>query len=203
MITIDHEAAKAKLLSRIVITADDCWEWQGCRRLGYGRIWLEGRLWTAHRIAAHVWLGIDLTDRKTFACHSCDNPPCVNPDHLFPGNQADNMRDMAQKGRASRVASWRPPQIHPTTRPCDICSTVYTPNPNKRGRSRVCSNECLLKMRAQNGQGRSDKLTADSVRAIRAGLEAGRAPKDLAAEFGISRPTITNIKKRKTWGHVA
>jgi hypothetical protein len=73
---------------------DECWEWQGSRtEAGYGLMWYDGKLRYAHRIA------IDL-EGDLFACHKCDNPPCVNPNHLFVGTQKDNVQDMLSKGRA-------------------------------------------------------------------------------------------------------
>jgi hypothetical protein len=75
--------------------AESCWEWQG--RIygdGYGRF--LGYLAT-HRLAYYFTTGVD--PEELLVCHHCDNPPCCNPDHLFLGTHADNMRDMVQKGR--------------------------------------------------------------------------------------------------------
>lgn len=67
----------------------------GQRRGRHGRLSTV----TAHRLAAHLWLGFDLNDPR-FVLHRCDNPPCFNPDHLFIGTVQDNQADMAAKGRS-------------------------------------------------------------------------------------------------------
>jgi hypothetical protein len=92
---------------------DQCWEWQGNRDSnGYG--WFASSI-TKSRIASRIALartGVDIEGHEV--CHRCDNPPCVNPAHLFLGTHGDNVRDMHEKGRhfsgkftPEQVAEWK------------------------------------------------------------------------------------------------
>ena len=80
-----------------------CWEWNGVKRNGYGRTIIGSRKdGTRHTISAHrlsylTWKGE--IPNGYFVCHTCDNPCCINPEHLFVGTRQDNINDRERKGR--------------------------------------------------------------------------------------------------------
>ncbi len=92
---------KTRLLFRIEKTKSGCWEWLGPRHwLGYASIWVEGKNQPVHRVSYQTFKGP--IPKGLYVCHTCDNPPCINPKHLFLGTHIDNIKDAVSKGRHAR-----------------------------------------------------------------------------------------------------
>jgi hypothetical protein len=81
------------------VTESGCWEFMGSKdSLGYGQMAVNrGRPWRAYRIAYEAW--VKVPEPNVDICHRCDNPPCINPAHLFEGTRKDNIDDMVAKKR--------------------------------------------------------------------------------------------------------
>jgi hypothetical protein len=83
----------------------DCWIWTAAKSSkGYGRFKLNGKLQSPHVLSYRMHN--EFYDNTLQVCHKCDNPSCINPDHLFLGTRSDNMIDCASKNRISQLPSW-------------------------------------------------------------------------------------------------
>jgi hypothetical protein len=90
-----------KLYSKIIISKDGCWEWQGARSAkDYGVVSYNKTIYFSHRLFYKLFKGELISGYQI--CHHCDNPCCVNPDHLFIGTNKDNVQDCIRKGRRSQ-----------------------------------------------------------------------------------------------------
>lgn len=90
----------------------DCWLWMAStNQHGYGHLYLAGRYVYAHRVVFALTYGE--VAAGAVLRHHCDTPGCVRPDHITSGTQADNMRDMAAKGRGVGRGNRRK-QVTPT-----------------------------------------------------------------------------------------
>lgn len=89
---------RERLLTQCVIGDGGCWNWTaGHSASGYARSALRGKAVRANRLAMLILKGIEPGD--LYVLHRCDNPSCINPDHLFLGTAGDNAHDMIGKGR--------------------------------------------------------------------------------------------------------
>jgi hypothetical protein len=90
-----------------------CWNWMGSKRNGYGRLVIGSRATgsrkfvSAHRYSYQTF--VEPIPDKLMVCHKCDNPSCVNPDHLFVGNRQDNVNDRELKGRNNHFVGEKSP----------------------------------------------------------------------------------------------
>lgn len=95
-----------------------CWEWTGGKnQKGYGmyRFLANGSYRTQ---AAHRYFYEQINGRlpaRVLVCHSCDNPSCVNPDHLFIGSNLDNMQDMRSKNRQAKWDKKKLTKLNPAS----------------------------------------------------------------------------------------
>jgi len=86
------------MTSQVITTSSNCHEWQrAINTRGYGQVGFQGKLWMTHRL---VWTLVNGDIPKDMVvCHRCDNPKCINPNHLFLGTMSDNSKDSVKKGR--------------------------------------------------------------------------------------------------------
>mgnify|MGYP001614047423 CR=1 FL=1 len=141
---------------------DGCWLWQaGTNGDGYGQFWLDKHhpKVLAHRLS-YEWANGPLASGM-LACHSCDTPACVRPDHVFAGTYLDNVVDMYRKGRSGDRNYAQGERI-----------TIH-------------------------------KLTAESVRRLRARRLEGCSYPQLGREFGVTHRSAILAVKRITWKAVA
>ena len=161
-----------------------CWIWFAASDdKGYGRFRIGSKLdgsrqnAIAPRVSWLIYRG-DLPE-ELCVLHRCDNPACVNPDHLFLGTHLDNMHDCVQKNRTSKGE-----------RHSRIQKAHIKPGPGHHLHGKPG-------MRGtRNGQ---SKLTEDRIREIRAD---GRTNFEIATEYGISFQQVSRIKRRERWAHV-
>lgn len=117
-----HERARAQseFLARFWGHVDrrgpnDCWVWTGRRGAsGYGVVSVGSHPRRAHRVSYEIAYG-PIPD-GLYVCHACDNPPCVNPTHLWLGSARDNSHDARDKGR-SPFGDRSGAHTHPESRP--------------------------------------------------------------------------------------
>lgn len=82
---------------------DDCWQWMAMKSAdGYGAIRNMGKRLIASRYS-YEYHNNTIIPKGLLVCHSCDNPPCTNPKHLFLGTMSDNIMDASRKGLLNRA----------------------------------------------------------------------------------------------------
>lgn len=145
----------------------ECWMWTGSKTpRGYGRLTVrqQGSEY-AHRFSFRLHGGALGTGVE--CCHSCDNPSCVRPDHLFAGTHSDNMRDASRKGRTRNTfaATSHCKNGHPWTD-----ENTYIQSNGRRG-CRPCTRELQRQWALRN---------PDKVKASWQASNAKRARKNVA-----------------------
>lgn len=97
----DHDFTEARFHDGYEYTDSGCWEWTGVvSSVGYGMLAVSGDRPLAHRVSYRLHHG-EIPDGM-YVLHDCDNPPCVNPDHLHLGDQQQNIDEAIERGRMDR-----------------------------------------------------------------------------------------------------
>lgn len=167
---------KTRLVSKVLPSyATGCWLWSGARlkppSMGYGMIKVDRKQRLVHRVSYQVYIG-RIPDGFV-VMHKCDNPACINPEHLTAGTQAENLADCRAKKR---------------TRPATGDRHGSKKNP-------AC-------VRRGERHGMAKLKTGDVVR-IKSLLKEGVMQKHIAEMFGVSISAISGIRTGKLWRSVA
>lgn len=198
-----------------------CWLWAAATdRDGYGifRGSIAGKTYTkAHRFSYSLHTGEIIPDGM-IAMHSCDNPRCVNPDHLSLGTNMDNMRDKIAKGRM-RVAEGENGG-HAVLTEKQVKAIVLDPRPyaqiaadygvkastigsiKQRKSWKSVDIKKIVKTQRTGMRGTrqwSTHLADQDIRNIRSSQLSG---KELSKRYEVSSQTICDIRKRRSWAHL-
>lgn len=167
------------LLSKAHWCASGCLIWDLRKNVrGYGLTRFRGKNTTASRAVLSLKIRRPLTDQE-YACHECDNPPCVNPDHLFVGSPSDNVKDSIAKGRML---------FHKSPKHRQALSEAT---------GRAYATGKLVRLRGEDAP--RSVLTERDVLEIRSAVGPQRL---IAAHYGVDQTMISAIKRRKYWAHI-
>lgn len=192
---------------------DLCWEWSSAKDLdGYGLFQISGKTKRAHRLSYFLHYKVDPI--KKLICHTCDNPSCVNPFHLFAGSPKDNTKDCilknrrnTQKGEDSGGAKLSESQVR----------EIFYLYQNKKA-----NQEELSKMFGVSAKNISKIITgsrwkhlgiilpketkkmisSETVLKIRELNMGGHSYEQIAEKYNLHRATVWNICTKRTWKNI-
>ena len=178
-----------------------CWIWTGFLASGgYGRMSFGHKgMMLAHRFSYQMFVDPNVNWGEVICCHRCDNPACVNPDHLFVGTQKDNMSDCRSKGRMKAAGKLLPPgRCHKGHRlegrnaiqkagglRCRTCAY--------EGKYRLVKQKIRAKREAQGLRPNTLLSEDECLEVIRLRVFGGLTSKEIASKYKMNPGTVTGL----------
>lgn len=189
--------------SKYTIEENGCWVWNKTGKNKYGMFWLKGKKRSAHRSSYEHYK--ETIDNGLFVLHTCDEPACVNPNHLFLGKHLDNMKDMLSKGRQAKGHR---------NHHCKLSEDEVLEVLNMEGSYEDIGHKFNVN-RATVGYIKTGKLwshitgityhrkhlTKEELLEITKLIGIMKSI-DIAERFGVSKQTISSIRTGNTWSHI-
>ena len=175
-------------------SAKACWPWMSGRRSGYGRVMDGDRTVYAHRFAFETYWNVRIP-KGLCVLHSCDNPPCCNPAHLWIGTRTDNAKDRDAKGR---TAAGKRHGAHTQPERRSIGDRHGMRRHPERHHTRLYPERHFARGE-RNGRAKLSELQVLGIMA-RCLMVVSRV--QVAREFGISRTTVGDIYHGQKWEYL-
>jgi HNH endonuclease/CENP-B N-terminal DNA-binding domain len=165
-------AENMRFISKVSVMPSGCWVFGGAQSQAYGTLKVKGRPVKAHRYSYE--LAYKQSAEGLFVCHHCDNPRCVNPNHLFLGTAKDNTRDCWKKGRNHN------PKLNRQARGSETGPAKYPERYRGKNNGRAV-------------------LTEPEVRQIIQRLRQKESQVSIATFFNVAPSTISAIANKRNW----
>lgn len=195
-----RESLEKRFIRQVKINgAHGCWIWMSGRsKSGYGQIKMHGKTTRAHRAAYELFRGPIPDDQ--LVCHHCDNPPCVNPAHLFLGTHADNHRDRNAKGRQAKGEAITRNRVLPRGDAHPLRKEPWRAARGARHSSRTHPER--IPRGTDHGNAKlTDEIVAE-IRHLYRPRDREFSQTALAKRFDVTQATVGNIVRGKTWRHI-
>ncbi|MGA4726268.1 HNH endonuclease signature motif containing protein [Micromonospora taraxaci] len=125
---------RERLMAKVQIADNGCWNFTGAHTATYGQIWWNRRQWLAHRASYEIHVGPIPAGKQID--HKCRNRSCVNPDHLEPVTARENLLRAGMPAAARQTAKTHCPSGHPYDE-----ANTYRPRGRRHRMCRTCNRD--------------------------------------------------------------